>query len=43
VADITAQLRNKSDAESQFHLDNNRWPDDHKQFASVRIAGDFEA
>src|SRR5450432_419461 len=27
VADVTAELRNKSDAELQFHLDNNRWPD----------------
>jgi hypothetical protein len=28
IADVTAELRNKSDAELQFHLDNNRWPDD---------------
>jgi hypothetical protein len=28
VADVTAQLRDKSDEELQFHLDNNRWPDD---------------
>ena len=28
VADITAELRNKSDGELQFHLDNNRWPDE---------------
>jgi DNA polymerase III delta prime subunit len=28
VADITAELRNKSDAELQFYLNNNRWPDD---------------
>jgi hypothetical protein len=26
VADVTAQLRDKSDEELQFHLDNNRWP-----------------
>ena len=28
VADITAELRNKSDAELQFHLDHGRWPDE---------------
>ena len=28
IADVTAELRNKSDAELQFHLDNNRWPDE---------------
>jgi hypothetical protein len=28
VADVTAQLRDKSDQELQFHLDNNRWPDE---------------
>jgi hypothetical protein len=28
VADITAELRNKSDAELQFHLDHDRWPDE---------------
>jgi hypothetical protein len=28
VADVTAQLRDKSDEELQFHLDNNRWPDE---------------
>ncbi len=28
VADVTKQLRDKSDRELQFHLDNNRWPDD---------------
>src|SRR4029077_13452578 len=28
VADVTAQLRDKSDDELQFHLDNNRWPDE---------------
>jgi len=25
---MTAELRNKSDVELQFHLDNNRWPDE---------------
>jgi hypothetical protein len=25
IADVTAELRNKSDAELQFHLDHNRW------------------
>jgi hypothetical protein len=28
IDDVTAELRNKSDAELQFHLDNNRWPDE---------------
>jgi hypothetical protein len=28
VADVTAQLRDKSDEELQFHLDHNRWPDE---------------
>jgi uncharacterized protein DUF5681 len=28
VADITAELRNKSDEELQFYLENNRWPSD---------------
>jgi hypothetical protein len=28
VADVTAQLRDKSEEELQFHLDNNRWPDE---------------
>jgi hypothetical protein len=28
VSDITAELRNKSDAELWFFLQNNRWPDD---------------
>ena len=28
VADITAEIRSKSDAELQFYLDNNRWPTD---------------
>jgi hypothetical protein len=26
VADITAELRNKSDEELRFHLEQNRWP-----------------
>jgi hypothetical protein len=30
-ADITAELRNKSDAELQFYLDNNRWPSDEEK------------
>ncbi|MGA9813325.1 MAG: DUF5681 domain-containing protein [Terriglobales bacterium] len=28
VNDVTADLRGRSDAELQFHLDNNRWPDE---------------
>ena len=28
VEDVTKMLREKSDAELQFHLDNGRWPDD---------------
>ena len=28
IADVTPELRNKSDVELQFHLDNNRWPDE---------------
>ena len=27
VADITRELREKSDAELMFHLENSRWPD----------------
>jgi len=30
-SDITAELRNKSDAELQFYLDNNRWPTDEEK------------
>lgn len=28
IADVTAMLRSKSDAELQFHLDHDRWPDE---------------
>jgi hypothetical protein len=28
IADVTAEIRNKSDAELQFHLDHDRWPDE---------------
>ena len=28
IADVTAELRNKSDVELQFHLDHDRWPDE---------------
>jgi hypothetical protein len=28
IADVTAELRSKSDVELQFHLDNDRWPDE---------------
>ena len=28
IADVTAELRNKSDGELQFHLDNDRWPNE---------------
>ena len=31
IADITAELRNKSDFELQFFLDNNRWPSDEEK------------
>ena len=31
VADITAELRNKSDAELKIFLDNNRWPSDEEK------------
>ena len=31
VADVTTELRNKSDAELQFYLDNNRWPSDEEK------------
>jgi hypothetical protein len=38
VADITAELRNKSDEELQFYLDNNRWPsDEEKALLSVPV------
>jgi Family of unknown function (DUF5681) len=30
-ADITAELRNKADAELQFYLDNTRWPSDEEK------------
>ena len=28
IADVTADLRNRSDGELQFHLDHDRWPDE---------------
>ena len=28
VNDVTADLRSRSNEELQFHLDNNRWPDE---------------
>ena len=31
VADITAEIRNRSDEELQFYLDNNRWPSDEEK------------
>ena len=31
VADITAEIRNKSDEEVQFYLDNSRWPTDEER------------
>jgi Family of unknown function (DUF5681) len=38
-ADITAELRNKSDAELQFYLDNSRWPsDEEKALLSVPVS-----
>jgi len=30
-ADITAELRSKSDEELRFYLDNNRWPSDEEK------------
>lgn len=39
VADITAELRNKSDAELKFYSDNNRWPtDEEKALLSSPVA-----
>jgi len=31
VADFTADLRHRSDAELQFYLHNNRWPSDEEK------------
>src|SRR5215469_6469480 len=31
VGDITAEIRNKSDEELQFYLDNSRWPNDEER------------
>jgi hypothetical protein len=31
VADITSEIRNKSDEELLFYLDNNRWPSDEEK------------
>jgi len=31
VADITSEIRNKSDGELLFYLDNNRWPTDEEK------------
>jgi len=31
VADFTADLRSRSDAELHFYLDNNRWPSDEEK------------
>jgi hypothetical protein len=31
VADFTADLRSRSDAELQFYLDNSRWPSDEEK------------
>ena len=31
VADITAEIRNKSDEELQFYLDKSRWPSDEEK------------
>ena len=28
IADVTAELRNRSASELQFHLDHDRWPDE---------------
>jgi hypothetical protein len=28
VKDVSADLRGRTDQELQFHLDNNRWPDE---------------
>ncbi len=40
VADITAELRNKSDEELQFYLENSRWPsDEEKVLLSAPVDG----
>ena len=35
IADITAELRNKSDEELRFHLEHGRWPTD-EELVSLR-------
>jgi len=35
VADVTRELREKSDAELQFYLDHGRWPDDDEKRSLV--------
>lgn len=39
VADITAELRNKSDEELQFYLDHSRWPSDEEKALLSAPAG----
>jgi hypothetical protein len=37
ISDLTREIREKSDAELQFYLDNNRWPSDDESAAfSIR-------
>jgi hypothetical protein len=31
ISDLTREIREKSDAELQFYLDNNRWPSDEEK------------
>jgi uncharacterized protein DUF5681 len=39
-ADITAELRNKSDEELRFHLQHDRWPsDEEKALLSASVSG----
>jgi hypothetical protein len=39
-ADITAELRNKSDEELRFHLQHDRWPsDEEKALLSAPVSG----
>jgi len=38
-ADITAELRNKSDEELRFHLDHDRWPTDEERALLLATVG----
>jgi DNA polymerase III delta prime subunit len=39
VADITAEIRNKSDEELKFYLDNSRWPSDEEKLMLSATVG----